>query len=119
MTKKKDIPLSYAPLLNPAAEYSMLDPMSRLAVNLNVVENQYRHDGVNIFVHCDLLEYQIVGSITSPLLRHTSLDRSKKGINWKRFNELQYMPLKYHQFYNFTIMFAEKKETLVQVGQSM
>ena len=78
VTKKKDIPVSYAPLSNAAAEYSMLDPISRLAGNLNVVENQYRHDGVNIFVYCDLIEYQIVGSINSPLLRLTSLDRSKK-----------------------------------------
>ena len=78
VTKKKDIPVSYAPLSNAAAEYSMLDPISRLAGNLNVVENQYRHDGVNIFVYCDLIEYQIVGSINSLLLRLTSLDRSKK-----------------------------------------
>ena len=84
MTKKKDIPVSYAPLSNAAAEYSMLDPISRLAGNLNVVKNQYRHDGVNIFVYCDVIEYQIVGSINSPLLRltllddHTLLDDQKK-----------------------------------------
>ena len=109
VTKKKDILVSYAPLSNAAAEYSMLDPMSRLAGNLHVVENQYRHDGVNIFVYCDLLEYQIVGSTNSPLLRLTSLDRSKKDINWKQFNELQYMPLKYHQFHNFTISVCGEK----------
>ena len=78
MTKKKDIPVSYAPLSNAAAEYSMLDPMSRLAGTLNVVENQYRHGGVNIFAYCYVSEYQIDGSINSPLLRLTSLDRSKK-----------------------------------------
>ena len=56
----------------------MIDPIKRVIGNLNVVENQYKQDGVNMFVHCDLLEYQIVGSINSPLLRLTSLDRSKK-----------------------------------------
>ena len=117
VTKKKDIPLSYAPLSNAAAEYSMLDPISRLAGNLNVVENQYRHDGVTIFVYCDLSEYQIVGSINSPLLRLTSLDRSKKGINWKQFTELQYMPLKYHQFHNCTISVRGEKGNPITSGK--
>ena len=95
----------------------MLDPMNRLAENVKVVENQYRHDGVNIFVYCNVIEYQIVGSSTSPLLRLTSLDRSKKGINWKQFTELQYIPLKYHQFHNFTIRVRRKKGNPITSGK--
>ena len=114
---RKAIPLPYAPLVNRAAEYSMIDPISRIVGNLNVVENQYRHDGVNIFVYCDLIEYQIVGSINSPLLRLTSLDRSKKGINWRQFNELQYMPIKYHQFHNFTISVRGEKGESITSGK--
>ena len=114
---RKAIPLPYAPLTNRAAEFSMIDPLKRVVGNLNVVENQYKHDGVNIFVYCDLIEYQIVGSINSPLLRLTSLDRSKKGINWKQFNELQYMPLKFHQFHNFTISVRGEKGEPITSGK--
>ena len=114
---RKAIPLPYEPLVNRAAEYSMIDPISRIVGNINVVENQYRHDGVNIFVYCDLIEYQIVGSINSPLLRLTSLDRSKKGINWRQFNELQYMPIKYHQFHNFTISVRGEKGEPITSGK--
>ena len=114
---RKAIPLPYAPLVHRAAEYSMIDPISRIVGNLNVVENQYRHDGVNIFVYCDLIEYQIVGSSNSPLLRLTSLDRSKKGINWRQFNELQYMPIKYHQFHNFTISVRGEKGEPITSGK--
>ena len=60
---RKAIPLPYAPLTNRAAELSVIDPLKREIGNLNVVENQYKQDGVNIFVCCDLFEYQIVGSI--------------------------------------------------------
>ena len=114
---RKAIPLPYEPLVNRAAEYSMIDPISRIVGNINVVENQYRHDGVNIFVYCDLIEYQIVGSINSPLLRLTSLDRSKKGINWRQFTELQYMPIKYHQFHNFTISVCGEKGEPITSGK--
>ena len=75
---RTEIPLPYAPLTTKALDFNMIDPIKKAIGNLNVVENQYKQDGLNIFVYCDLIEYQIVGSINSPLLRLTSLDRSKK-----------------------------------------
>ena len=114
---REGIPLPYAPLTNKAFDFTMIDPIKKAIGNLNVVENQYKQDGLNIFVYCDLIEYQIVGSINSPLLRLTSLDRSKKGINWRQFNELQYIPLKYRQFHNFTVSVRGEKGDPITSGK--
>ena len=61
----KAIPLPYAPLPNRAAEFSMIDPIKKVIGTLNVVKNQYKQDGVNIFVYCNVIEYKIVASINS------------------------------------------------------
>ena len=114
---RTEIPLPYAPLTNKALESNMIDPIKKVIGTVNVVENQYKQDGVNIFVYCDLIEYQIVGSINSPLLRLTSLDRSKKGISWTQFNELQYMPLKYHQFHTCTVSVCKEKGNPITSGK--
>ena len=114
---RTEIPLPYAPLTNKALDVNMIDPIKKVIGNLNVVENQYKQDGLNIFVYCDLIEYQIVGSINSPLLRLTSLDRSKKGIKWRQFNELQYIPLKYRQFHNFTVSVRGEKGNPITSGK--
>ena len=83
VVKKKYIPLPYTPLLNMAEDYRMVDPKRKVTCNLKTVDTHYRQDGLNVFVYCDLIEYQTVGHITSPLLRLVSLDRSKTGINWR------------------------------------
>ena len=114
---RTEIPLPYAPLTNKALDFNMIDPIKTAIGNVNVVENQYKQDGLNIFVYCDLIEYQIVGSSNSPLLRLTSLDRSKKGINWRQCNELQYIPLKYHQFHSFTVGVRGEKGNPITSGK--
>ena len=71
---KKYSPLPYARLLNMAEDYRMVDPIRKISGNLKTVDTHYRQDGLNVFVYCDLIEYQTIGHITSPLLRLVSLD---------------------------------------------
>ena len=64
---------------------------------------------MNILVYCSLIDYQIVGSISSPLLRILALNRNRKGINWRQYTKPQYIPLKYSQFQELTIRVVDEK----------
>ena len=64
-------------------------------------------------VYCDLVEYQYVGNIKSPLLRVVGLDGTNKTINWIQFHTPHYIPIKYQQFQDFTVgVYNEKGEKL-------
>ena len=84
--KKELIVLPEAPLTDKTLEYKMCDPMRCLT---GIVKER-ETDGINILVYCSLIDYQIVGSISSPLLRIVALNRNRKGINWRQYTKLQY-----------------------------
>ena len=92
------ITLPEAPLEDKALTYKMLDPCKRLTSREDV-----KKDELYALVYCELIEYQLVGSIRSPLLRVVGLDGNKKGINWIQFNNPHYIPVKYQQFQHFDI----------------
>ena len=93
-TEKELIDLPEAPLTDKTLEYKMCDPMRCLT---GIVE-ETETDGMNILVYCSLIDYQIVGSISSTVLRILTLNRNRKGITWRQFTKPQYIPLKYSQF---------------------
>ena len=102
--QKEFIALPEAPLKNKAIPFRVFDPCKYLTGFVH----SSSYEGVNIFVYCSLIEFQIIGSITSPLLRLTSLNRTQKGINWRQFSEPQYIPLKYRQFQDFAISILDE-----------
>ena len=104
-TEKDLITLPEAPLTNKSLEYKMFDPMRCVTGIVKETET----DGINILVYCSLIDYQIVGSISSPLLRILALNRNRKGINWRQYTKPQYIPLKYSQFQELTIRVLDEK----------
>ena len=98
-TEKELIVLPEAPLTVKTLEYKMSDPMRSITGIVKETET----DRTNILVYCSLIDYQIVGSISSPLLRIFALNRNRKGINWRQYTNPQYIPLKYSQFQELTI----------------
>ena len=64
---------------------------------------------MNILVHCSLIDYQIVGSISSPLLRILALNQNRKCINWRQYTNPQYIPLKYNQVQELTIRVLDEE----------
>ena len=102
--QKEFIAIPEAPLKNKAIPFKVFDPCRYLTGFID--SNNY--EGVNIFVYCSLIEFQIIASITSPLLRLVSLNRNKKGINWRQFSEPQYIPLRFRQFQDFTISILDE-----------
>ena len=103
--KKEFIAVPEAPLKNKTIPFKVFDPCKHLTGFIHSTS----YGSVNIFVYCSLIEFQIIASITSPLLRLTSLNRTKKGINWRQFSEPQYIPLKYRQFQDFAISILDEK----------
>ena len=69
-TEKDLIVLPEAPLTDKTLDYKMFDPMRCLTG----IVNERETDGMNILVYCSLIDYQIVGSISSPLLRILALN---------------------------------------------
>ena len=90
--------LPEAPLEDKTLTYKMLDPCNRLTSREDT-----KKDELYALVYCELIEYQLVSGIRSPLLRVVGLDGNKKGINWIQFNSPQYIPVKYQQFQHFDI----------------
>ena len=88
-TEKDLIVLPEALLTDKTLEYKMFDPMRCL---MGIVKER-ETDGMNILVYCSLIDYQIVGSISSPLLRSLALNRNRKSINWRKYTKPQYIPL--------------------------
>ena len=64
---------------------------------------------MNILVYCSLLDYQSVGSISSPVLRSLALNRNRKGIKWRQYTKPQYIPLQYSQFQELTLRVLDEK----------
>ena len=104
-TEKDLIVLPEAPFTDTTLNYNMFDPMRYLTGIVKETET----DGINILVYCSLIDYQIVGSISSPLLRIVALNRNRKGINWRQYTKPQYIPLKYSQFQELTIHVLDEK----------
>ena len=104
-TEKELIVLPEAPLTDKTLEYKMFDPMRCLTGIVKETEL----DGMNILVYCSLIDYQIVGSISSPLLRILALNRNRKGINWRQYTKPQCIPLKYSQFQELTIRVLDEE----------
>ena len=104
--------LPNAPLEDMTLTYKMLDPCKRLTSREDMKKGE-----LYALVYCELIEYQMVGSIRSPLLRVVGLDGNKKGINWIQFNSPHYIPVKYQQFQHFDISVHD--ETGKQFGSKV
>ena len=98
-TETELLVLPEAPLTDKTLENKMFDLMRCLTGIVKETES----NGMNILVYCSLIDYQTVGSISSPLLRILSLNRNRKGIKWRQYTNPQYIPLKYSQFPELTI----------------
>ena len=66
-----------------------------------------------MFIYCTLLDYRIVGSITTPLLRFTPLKIDKHTIDLIDFENLFYYPLLYNDINEFGI------KVLNELGQEI
>ena len=73
--QKEFIALPEAPLRNKAIPFRVFDPCRYLTGFIDSTD----YEGVNVFVYCSLVEFQVIASITSPLLRLVSLNRIEKG----------------------------------------
>ena len=59
--------------------------------------------GKNILIYCGQLEYRLVGNVSTPLLRFTSLTTKKHFVNYVQFNSLQYYKLLVNELSEFDI----------------
>ena len=64
---------------------------------------QINAKGKNMFIYCSLLDYRVVGSISTPLLRFTPLKVAKHTINLVEFENVFYYSLLYNDINEFNI----------------
>ena len=114
--KRKAVPIS-CPFTGkyqeqPLYEYRFngLEPLSYV---ISDEDFQVNSDGKNMFIYCTLLDYRIVGSITTPLLRFTPLKIDKHTIDLIDFENLFYYPLLYNDINEFGI------KVLNELGQEI
>lgn len=64
---------------------------------------QVNAEGKNMFIYCSMLDYRVVGKISTPLLRFIPLKINKHVLNFVEFENLFYYPLLYNDINEFTI----------------
>ena len=104
--KRKALPIScpfngkYQERLLYEYRFNGLEPLSYV---ISVEDFEVNSDWKNMFIYCTLLDYRIVGSITTPLLRFTPLKIDKDTIDLIDFENLFYYPLLYNDINEFGI----------------
>ena len=62
------------------------------------------HDIASIFVYCNIVQLQIVGNMSIPLLRTIAVRGKLGNVITKMFNNIQYMPVQTKSFENIEIL---------------
>ncbi len=64
---------------------------------------QINAEGKNMFIYCSMLDYRVVGKISTPLLRFIPLKINKHVVNFVEFENLFYYSLLYNDIKEFVI----------------
>ena len=62
------------------------------------------HDIASIFVYCNIVQPQIVGNASVPLLRTIAVSGKSGDLITKTFNNIQYVPVQAKSFENIEIL---------------
>ena len=64
----------------------------------------YLHDTASIFVYCNIVQPQIIGNASVPLLRTIAVSRKSGDVITETFNNIQYVPVQTKSFENIEIL---------------
>ncbi len=75
---------------------------------------QVNAEGKNMFIYCSLLDYRVVGKISTPLLRFLPLTITKHSVNLVEFENIFYYPLLYNDVNEFAIKVYNEVGKVIQ-----